>query len=80
LQTHQNVVLTGLVRIFAHMLATLLLFLCIWHAGSAERLVWQDEFDNLDLSKWSHVVSAWGGNNQEFQYFRNDRRNRYMKM
>jgi len=62
------------------MLAILLPFLCIWHAGSAERLVWRDEFYTLDLSKWSHVVSAWSGGIQEFQYYRNDRRNRYMKM
>jgi len=69
-----------MVSIFADMLATVLLFLCICHAGSAETLVWQDEFNTLDLSEWSHMISAWGGGNQEFQYYRNDRRNRYLKM
>jgi len=69
-----------LVRIIAHMLATVLLLLCLWHAVSAETLVWQDEFDTLDLGKWDHLVTAWGGGNQEFQYYRNDRRNRYLKM
>jgi beta-glucanase (GH16 family) len=61
------------------MLATLLLFLCLWHAGSAETLVWQDEFDTFDLSKWNHLVTAWGGGNQEFEYYRNDRRNSYVR-
>jgi hypothetical protein len=62
------------------MLATILLFLCLWHAGSTETLVWQDEFDYFDLGKWGHLVTAWGGGNQEFQYYRNDRRNRYLKI
>jgi hypothetical protein len=62
------------------MLATVLLFLCLWHTGSAETLVWQDEFDSFDLGQWSHLVTAWAGGNQEFEYYRNDRRNRYLKM
>jgi hypothetical protein len=44
--------------------------------GSAEKLVWQDEFDSFDLGKWNHLVTAWGGGNQEFQYYRNNRKNR----
>jgi hypothetical protein len=53
-----------------------LLILCLSNIGSAEKLVWQDEFDNFDLSKWSHLVTAWGGGNREFQYYRNNRKNR----
>jgi hypothetical protein len=53
-----------------------LLVLCLCKRGSAEKLVWQDEFDTFDLSKWSHLVTAWGGGNQEFQYYRNNRKNR----
>lgn len=40
------------------------------------KLVWVDEFDMLDEETWSHLVTAWGGGNDEFQYYRNDRRNR----
>jgi hypothetical protein len=69
-----------MIGLFAKMLPTALLFLCFCHAGSAENLVWQDEFDYLDEGKWGHLVTAWGGGNQEFQYYRNDRRNRYLKM
>lgn len=61
---------------FAFVAVTSLLVLFLSHQGSAETLVWQDEFDNFDLGKWSHLVTAWGGGNQEFQYYRNDRRNR----
>ena len=43
---------------------------------AAEQLVWQDEFDTLDENKWRHLVTAWRGGNREFQYYRNDRKNR----
>lgn len=42
----------------------------------AEKLVFSDDFDTLDEGKWVHQVSAWRGGNNEFQYYRNDRRNR----
>ncbi len=34
-------------------------------------LVWADEFDgpDIDLSKWEHEVNAWGGGNNELQYY-----------
>ncbi len=25
------------------------------------QLIWEDNFDFLDLEKWTHEVSAWGG-------------------
>jgi hypothetical protein len=56
--------------------ATSLLVLYLCQRGSAQSPVWQDEFDDFDLNNWSHLVTAWGGGNQEFQYYRNDRRNR----
>ncbi|KAF4528399.1 hypothetical protein B566_EDAN015168 [Ephemera danica] len=38
-------------------------------------LIWQEEFDDLNLQTWEHMVTAWRGGNKEFQYYRNDRRN-----
>ncbi|MDX1972477.1 MAG: family 16 glycosylhydrolase [Candidatus Sumerlaeia bacterium] len=34
-------------------------------------LVWQDEFDGqaIDLTKWTHEVDAWGGGNNELQFY-----------
>jgi hypothetical protein len=63
-------------RLLAFAVTTGLLVLCLCNAVSGETLVWQDEFDTFDLSKWSHLVTAWGGGNQEFQYYRNSRKNR----
>jgi len=44
---------------------------------SAETLLWHDEFDTLDLGVWNHLVTAWRGGNNEFEYYRNNRKNRY---
>ncbi|XP_069695954.1 beta-1,3-glucan-binding protein-like [Periplaneta americana] len=55
----------------------LVLLLC--HAVTSETIIWQDEFDTLDLSKWNHLVSAWSGGNAEFQMYRNDRKNSYVR-
>lgn len=49
------------------------------HAGVPPRqpkLIWEDNFDTLDPSKWGHLITAWRGGNDEFQYYRDDRRNR----
>lgn len=46
---------------------------------TGENLVWQDEFDHLNESNWRHLVTAWRGGNKEFQYYRNDRRNSYVR-
>jgi beta-glucanase (GH16 family) len=34
-------------------------------------LVWSDEFDGtaIDSTKWTHEVNAWGGGNNELQYY-----------
>ncbi len=44
-------------------------------------LVWQDEFDgvNIDPTKWSHEVNAWGGGNNELQYYTARRENSFVK-
>jgi ABC-type Fe3+ transport system permease subunit len=44
---------------------------------SAEALLWRDEFDTLDLGVWNHLVTAFRGGNNEFEYYRNNRKNRY---
>ncbi|XP_071446297.1 beta-1,3-glucan-binding protein-like [Hetaerina americana] len=43
------------------------------------RLIWSEEFDRLDEDVWEHLVTASRGYNDEFQYYRNDRRNSYVK-
>jgi len=40
-------------------------------APKGYELVWHDEFEHpqIDLSKWSFEVNAWGGGNHELQYY-----------
>lgn len=42
------------------------------------QLVWQDEFDTLDFSKWQHEVTATGGGNYEFQVYTPSSENSYV--
>lgn len=44
-------------------------------------LIWNDEFSgtNIDLSKWSHEVNAWGGGNNELQYYTDRQENSFVK-
>jgi len=47
--------------------------------AAAEKLVFNEDFNTLDQSKWRHDVSAWRGGNFEFQYYRNSRNNSYVR-
>jgi hypothetical protein len=42
-------------------------------------IIWQDEFDSLDLGKWQHEVTAWGGGNSEFELYTQDAANSYVE-
>ncbi|XP_069683894.1 beta-1,3-glucan-binding protein-like [Periplaneta americana] len=44
-----------------------------------ETLIWHDEFNTLDLDVWNHLVTAWRGGNNEFEYYRNSRNNSFVK-
>lgn len=40
-------------------------------------IIWQEEFDYFDGGKWKHLITAWRGGNNEFQYYDNLGENRY---
>jgi beta-glucanase (GH16 family) len=44
-------------------------------------LVWNDEFEDsfIDTSKWEHEVNAWGGGNNELQYYTDRPKNSYIE-
>jgi len=42
-------------------------------------LVWSDEFNTLDLKKWSHAITAWGGGNNEFQLYTQEATNSFVR-
>jgi hypothetical protein len=41
------------------------------------RLIFQEEFDTLNTSRWQHIITAWRGGNNEFEYYTNRPENRY---
>lgn len=48
-------------------------------AAVVEELIWQDEFDFLNEQHSQHLVTGWRGGNHQFQYYRNDRKNSYVR-
>lgn len=60
-------------------MAVAMVLLALLAPTLAEKLVFSEDFNTLDEGKWVHQVSAWRGGNQEFQYYRNDRRNSYVR-
>ncbi len=42
-------------------------------------LIFNEEFDTIDESRWTHWISGWRGGNWEFQYYRNNRKNSYAR-
>jgi len=42
-------------------------------------LVFDEQFNDLDLDVWEHEITAGGGGNWEFQYYSNNRSNSYAK-
>ncbi|CAH0546482.1 unnamed protein product [Brassicogethes aeneus] len=45
----------------------------------ADQLIFEDNFDTLDLSIWQHEHTLTGGGNYEFQYYCNNRSNSYVE-
>merc|ERR1719384_2870345 len=42
-------------------------------------LIFDEEFDTLNLSRWKHEITLSGGGNWEFEYYTNNRSNSYVK-
>ena len=32
-------------------------------------IIWQEEFDTLNTSRWKYMITGWRGGNSEFQYY-----------
>lgn len=39
-------------------------------------LIFQEEFDILNRSRWQHIVTGWRGGNNEFEYYTDRPENR----
>jgi len=42
-------------------------------------LIFEDNFDTFDFTKWEHEITAGGGGNWEFEYYHNNRTNSYVR-
>ncbi len=42
-------------------------------------IIFDEEFNSLNLSRWDHEITLSGGGNWEFEYYTNNRTNSYVK-
>lgn len=62
------------------LLGFLTLVLLSWQASCEfDNLVFADEFDTLDPTRWKHEITMNGGMNWEFELFTNNRTNSYIR-
>ena len=47
--------------------------------SAAETLIFEDNFDELNLKNWEHELTLGGGGNWEFEWYVNNRSNSYVK-
>ena len=47
--------------------------------AAADTLIWEDQFDKLDFSKWQHEITMGGGGNWEFEWYTNNRTNSFVE-
>jgi len=53
--------------------------LILFGAATANTLIWEDQFDKLDFSKWQHEITLGGGGNWEFEWYTNNRTNSFVQ-
>ena len=39
-------------------------------------LIFNEDFNTFNKSRWQHIITAWRGGNQEFEYYTNRPENR----
>jgi len=64
---------------FLLLLSSLLILVSVPSSTVGERLVFADEFDELNLDVWEHELTLGGGGNWEFQYYTNNRSNSFVR-
>ena len=58
---------------------TILFTIATVAVASAEKLIFQDDFNSLNLKTWEHELTLGGGGNWEFEWYVNNRSNSYVK-
>ena len=54
-------------------------FIAILIILASSKIVFQDNFDTLDFTKWRHDITMSGGGNREFQLYDNNRSTTFVK-
>lgn len=57
----------------------ILFLLSVLVVAYEEELIFKDEFNEFDLSKWSHEITLGGNGNSEFQMYVNSRNNSFAR-
>jgi len=47
-------------------------------AVSPGTLIWSEEFNSLNYSRWQHLITSWRGGASQFQYYTNSTANRQL--
>ena len=55
------------------------ILLSLFGTAIADTLIWEDQFDQLDFSKWQHEITMGGGGNWEFEWYTNNRTNSFVE-
>jgi hypothetical protein len=55
--------------ILNYALMALVILLTQYPAEARGPLIWQEEFDALNTSRWKYLITGWRGGNSEFQYY-----------
>ena len=61
------------------MRSTIVSLLSVGVVNAGEKLIWEDDFNTLDFTKWQHELTKSGGGNWEFEEYRNNRTNTFTR-
>jgi beta-glucanase (GH16 family) len=61
------------------MRSTIVSLISVGVVNAGEKLIWEDNFDTLDLNRWEHELNRSGGGNGEFEEYRNNRSNSFTR-
>ncbi len=82
MRTYLNLMISE--RIYYHcisakMKGTIAVFIVCLLVLTENKIVFQDNFDELDFTKWKHDITLAGGGNWEFELYDNNRSTTFVK-
>ncbi|XP_046646573.1 beta-1,3-glucan-binding protein-like [Daphnia pulicaria] len=62
-----------------HLLLVFSILQCFVISVFAQNLIFEENFNDFNRTRWMHLITAWRGGNSEFQYYTNRPENSYVK-